>query len=516
MRSPEGAGVLVSMLVCTILVACGGSGGGGIDALVVGPPASDPESRASTRAEPGQSRADIAGAPDAAAPAPEPDPGGMPQPDPADPPVPGANQKPDSSRPGSAGDDVAGRGGPVDKGTDEAGSCVAATPPSAVARELVTPLAPVTVPAHFMGIHRSLNQPEWISRARTPIPAPSYRYGYVRTLKADVDGLEERAFWSNIEMRPGEYDWSSMDKWMSANDGHPVVWLVYGTPTFYQKYPGEPSRWPSWSGIASPPTEAGHAALARYVQAVKARYGKRIAAFEVWNEPTLPWDGRENSYDDRWTPAWGWANSPANPQPFFAGSASDLANIAYTLRRAGLGVPILGAGFADQDKPAQHSVTRFLNAPVTLPGGSGTGKDQIDGLSIHFYDYSRNPAMIIDVIDRYRAKLADAGVAHLPVWGTETGAEGSGSFTRNDARAPRSIQRWVWLAAARRLESLILYGHISGSGAETFLGDPIGNSSVIAALDEASNIGGAQICHAALLVDDRVWIHTRDARTFLR
>lgn len=389
------------------------------------------------------------------------------------------------------------------------GTCPAATPPAAVSRQLVTPSKPVAVPAAFMGIHRGLHQPQWLSNGYAAIPAPTYSYGYVRTLKVDVDGLEERGFWSNIEVSPGVYDWSYMDKWMSANVGHPVVWMVYGTPVFYQKYPGEPSRWPSWSGIASPPTDAGHEALKRFVQAAKARYGAQIAAFEVWNEPTLPWTGGATSYSDRWTPAWGQANAPWNPAPFFSGSASDLANIAYTLNNAGLGVPILGAAFVDQAETGQHTVTRFLNAPVTLPGGSGTGKNHVQALSVHFYDYGFDPSKLVSVVDGYRSKLSGAGVANLPIWGTETGAEGSGVFGANDSRAPVNIQRWVYLAAAKELKSMILYGHVSGTDAQRYLGDPINNTSVAAALDKASKIAGGVICNAAILSDGRVWITTQ-------
>lgn len=392
--------------------------------------------------------------------------------------------------------------------------CPASTPPARVRTQVVVPSRPVVVPDRFMGMHLGLNQPQWISSSRAAIPAPAYPYDYARTLKADVDGQEERGFWSNIETSPGVYDWSYMDKWMNANAGHPVVWLIYATPVFYQKYPGEPSRWPSWPGIASPPTDAGHVALKNYARAAKARYGSQIAAFEVWNEPTLPWTGGATSHGDRWTPSWGQANAPQDPAPFFSGSASDLANIAYTLNTAGLGVPILGAGFVDQWKAGQHTVTRFLNAPVTLPGGGGTGKDHVQALSIHFYDYGFDPAMLIAVVDGYRTKLGAAGLPRLPIWGTETGAEFKGVFSANDARAPVNVQRWVLLAAAKGMNSLILYGHVSGTDALRLLGDPIGNAGMIAALTRAYGIRGSVICSAAVLVDDRVWVTTLEGENY--
>ena len=382
--------------------------------------------------------------------------------------------------------------------------------------ELVTPSAPVNVPAHFLGMHVGVQVPAWKPDGNAEIPAPTYGYGYARNLKVEVDGEEERGFWSNIETSPGVYDWSYMDKWMSANTGHPVVWLIYGTPTFYQLYEGEPSRYPSWLGIASPPTEAGHAALEVYAQSVIGRYGSQIVAFEVWDAPTLPWTGDPTSFDDRWTPEWGTANSPLEPAPFFSGSASELANIAYTLSHAGLNVPILGAGFADQSSGNQHTVTRFLDAPVTLPGGSGTGKDHIQGLSFHFADHSHTPVDLLAVVDGYRSKLGQAGVLNLPLWETACGAAGDGVFSSNDPRAPVAVLQWTLLGASKGLQSLIPLGHVSEPEATERLGDPVHNSAVIASLAEAFDINGRTICNAAVLVDGRVWVTTDDGVVFLK
>jgi len=142
-------------------------------------------------------------------------------------------------------------------------SCPVREAPGPVKTILNTAADPIQVPSHFMGMHRSLNVASWMTNAFSEIPAPQYNYGVVRNLRVEVDGQEERGFWSNIEVAPGVYDWSYMDKWFAANAGHPVMFMIYGTPSFYQKYPGEPSRWPSWRGIGSPPSNAGHEALKR-------------------------------------------------------------------------------------------------------------------------------------------------------------------------------------------------------------------------------------------------------------
>lgn len=411
---------------------------------------------------------------------------------------------------------VQGSSGPTVAQIQEASlSCPAKPAPGPIKTQMVTTASPVFVPQHYMGLHRSLHTPAWMPDAYGDIPAPTYPYGIVRNLRVEVDGQEERGFWRNIETAPGVYDWSYMDKWAQANAGHPIMWMIYGTPTFYQKYPNEPARWPSWPGIASPPTDAGHAALKNFAQAVKARYGSQIAAFEVWNEPTLPWTGGNTSFDDRWSPAWGSANGQWHA-PFFSGSASDLANIAYTLNTANLGVPVLGAAFVDVWSQHATTVTRFLNAPITLPGGSGVGKDHIQGLSMHFYDYGFNPELLIDHVDGYRAKLEQAGVGHLPIWDSETGAEDGGVFNQYDWRAPINIQRWVLIGAAKRLQSIMLYGHFSGDQTWRFLGGPINNADVIQSLATSYEIGGKTICEAAVLQDGRVWVTTLEGQDFLK
>ncbi len=392
--------------------------------------------------------------------------------------------------------------------------CSAASAPGPVSTSLVTSGSPVQVPANFMGMHRGLHVPAHLPDAYGTVPAPTYPYGYARNLKAEVDGGYESGFWSSIELTAGVYSWTKIDKWVEATGGRPIIWLIYGTPTFYQKYPNEPSLWPSWPGIASPPTNAGHVALKNFAQAVKARYGSQIVAFELWNEPTFPWTSGPTSYNDRWTPAWAAANGQG--APFFSGSATDLANIAFTLDSANLGVPILGGGFVDSWSSDAHSITRFLNAPVTLPGGSGKGKNHIQALSTHFYDYSFTPQSIVSQALGYRAKIAAAGLAGMPIWVTEAGAESGGVFSANDGRAPVNVHRWVLLGAATAMKSFVLYGHFAGIGSVQNLGDPINNASLIASLTQVNAIGGQTICQAAVLNDGRVWVETIEGQTFIQ
>ena len=393
-------------------------------------------------------------------------------------------------------------------------SCPTLAPPGIVQTDLTGSAAPFQVPQNYLGMHVSPADPD----TGAPISAPQYAYGYLRNLKVGSGSKGvERGFWQNIEIaetpegQSGVYEWTHIDKWLEANPDHPVIWVIYGTPTFYQKYADQNDDY--WGGnlprgMHNPPADEKHYALKRYAQAVKTRYGARIAAFEVWDAPTLSY-GDAGNYSKRCDPSITDTNE-CPEQRRFSGNASDLANIAYTLNQAGLDTPILGAGFVDQWEAEQYSVTRFLNAPVTLPGGSGTGKDHVQALSIQFFDYAFTPADLIVHIDGYRAKLDSAGIGNLPLWLTASGAAGTGSFLAGDSRAPTHIKRWAMIGAAKRLQSYVLYAHAEPGSAIPSLGDPVNDAAVQAAIADSYNLGGKTICDARLLSDGRVWLVTRE------
>lgn len=369
---------------------------------------------------------------------------------------------------------------------------------------------PIAVKPEFFGTHMDLStlgwqDPEKLNRV-FPVPSPTYPYGNVRTLRAIVDGMSERFYWRNIEVAPNEYDWHHTDKWMEANAGHGVLFLIYGPPAFYQKYPGENSRWPSWPGIASPPKDEHYAAMKRYAQAAKARYGDQIIGFEVWNEPSLPWTGGPADYTSRMSPEWINKNFPGKPA-FFSGSGSDLANIAFTLNTADLGVPIYGCAFVDMWEAGSYTLPQFLNAPVTLSGGEGTtGKDHVQKLSVHVYDYSHNPTCVLTHLDGYIDHARKNGVGHLPIVISEIGAEDGGVFHDNDPRAVTAIFRWAAFAAAKRCEEMYLYGHLGGRNGVSMVGG-IHNPSIIEAVTKAYGLGGMILRKVVVMKGGRVWLH---------
>ncbi|MEZ5653240.1 MAG: hypothetical protein R3E87_22125 [Burkholderiaceae bacterium] len=179
-------------------------------------------------------------------------------------------------------------------------------------------------------------------------------------------------------------------------------------------------------------------------------------------------------------------------------------------------MPIIGPALVDQWAPDKNTLERFLNAPVTLPGGQGRGGDQIDALSVHFYDYDRQPHDIIDAVQGYRRKLASSVWPGLAIWITEAGAEAGGKFTANEPAAATAIVRWSVLAAALETRALVLYGHISSPNRDQYLGDPVNGKDTIAALRQAAKLNGASLCRAAILEDGKVWATVVGGDTFLR
>lgn len=398
--------------------------------------------------------------------------------------------------------------------------------PSNMVRSLLSDSDPaLNVPSEFSGIHLSTHLPGWFQgTGGNPIAAPNYQYDYVRNLKVTINGLEERGFWSNIELSPGNYDWQYMDLWMAAHGNKPVVWLIYGTPTFYQKYPGEPSLWGSWPGIASPPKDSDLAAMVAFAAAAKARYSN-IIGFEVWNEPTFPWaipgwNITATDFDTRWdvTPG-GWADAAGKGPGFFTGSPKDLINMAYAMKNGGLGVPIIGPSFVDVSTSQETTVERFLNGPVTYPTTNGEkGCDQIDKFNFHYYLYrDGNPQLtprdLIDVILGYKAKVAATGKSY-PFVLTETGAY---TFGACDPAAADFIKQVALIAALMGVEMVIYYNHaipvIQGSQPYTrhYIADFTTCTIAQQAVDFVkANIAGTTFCSGGELSNGQLWAQSPD------
>lgn len=385
--------------------------------------------------------------------------------------------------------------------------CESASPPGAVARWFAQPTSPVLVPEDFMGLHVHQRIPAWGGGGN--VPEPAYPFKAVRSLAATgLNGsgvvVEECGFWTTIEDGSGNYDWSAMDDWQNtAVKGRPYVHVMYGPPDRYCKYPGEGSRWPSYANAASPPNDAGLAALTAFATALRQRY-PNLMAFEILNEPTFNWNVPVTEYGPaaRADPAF-MASYLGGSAPFFNGSPTDLANMTAAVKAGSGGLPVWIAAW---ENASANNVTRSVNAPSNYGSYSGQTAGQIaDAISGHFYDFSSN--MIGDMIaalDEYKNNAGSYG--SLPLYMSEGGIW-------NANRPDTDMELWYLIPAIMGWAGAYGYGHMWMDEAHMHYGTP-NSPLMITRMNKLDKLNGATICNAALLQDGSVWAVLSDGTTW--
>jgi hypothetical protein len=110
----------------------------------------------------------------------------------------------------------------------------------------------------------------------------------MRGVGASIDRLELR--WDEVEPSPGERRWARFDRLFDAAErwGLRLLPVLIGAPRWAvgrdaDAGAGPPSDWLAWQRFASD---------------AAARYGARVAAWEVWNEPNIRefWRGTVDEY----------------------------------------------------------------------------------------------------------------------------------------------------------------------------------------------------------------------------
>jgi len=355
--------------------------------------------------------------------------------------------------------------------------------------------APILIPNDFLGLHSDHG-------VSPHTPPPTYPYDAVRSHDVDNGNGHSSTQWADIEVRPGVYDWRRVDAWMNAHPDKTRIWVLFGCPTFYQKYPGEPFPFPDLKGGGSPPKDPQVAA--NFIAALIARHPGKIHFLEIWNEPNF--GGGVDPIKDRWTPD----NTDAG---WFTGTPSELAEMARVVRAVlPADVKLMAGGWAWQAKEDQlgpsNAVLRFAAAP---DGAGGIGRDHVQAISVHLYTYNNDPNLRIEELRSYERLFDQCGYAKdLPRYVTEVGAWYPGQFT--EATPPmadkvRDIKRWCMIPAALRHRGVYLYKH---SNLVT-LGDPAHVPEIAAAIGEMRNgLRGKTLRRAALLDDDTIWLSFSD------
>lgn len=204
-------------------------------------------------------------------------------------------------------------------------------------------------------------------------PKPLVRYGSVRLWDSDVG-------WDAIEPSPGRYDWRDLDAAVGrAEAAGARVTYVFG-------------RTPQWAAPRTVDPPKDMRAFDRYVTAVVQRYGNRIAAYEVWNEPNL--------------------------RTYFSGSVDELVQmtrIVHTaVRSYGRGAITLAPSTTTR---ATESFYRFYFDYIRALGRAGW---PVDGFAVHSYPASsRGPDARAAGLSLFRAMLDLAKAPDLPIYDTE-------------------------------------------------------------------------------------------------
>jgi len=243
--------------------------------------------------------------------------------------------------------------------------------------------APVAVPADFVGINANY----WpLFNANLPSNDPCYRiqdpqfpYSLIRTLTVSLGRLT----WWNAEQTADTYTWTDHDAFFNGAwmVGRKAIYPVWSTPTpwatgnGYTAYYGTYGNASTRLGSSGPPTNA--AKKANFVTALLNRYGSKIKAVEVQNEPKF--NGATNNQcfigtmqeciDKEHKPVWD------------AVQAWNTAN--------GGNVKVFCPAWYGNN----NSADMFTYMAMTETGGTGRRAiDMCDGISIHSYNNNMAPA----------------------------------------------------------------------------------------------------------------------------
>lgn len=218
-------------------------------------------------------------------------------------------------------------------------------------------------------------------RADTTTAWPVARFATWRFWDAAVS-------WERLELRQDVWYFRRLDTLVKLAGQHGVEpLLTLGiTPLWAASRPNE--KFVYGYGGNSPPRDMRD--WEDYVRTVATRYKGRIRHYELWNEPTF--------------------DEIDKGRGFYAGSAKtmvELGRIAYrVIKEVDPENKLLSPGFTDEGGR--------LDLYLSLGG-----KDITDVIAHHFYP--EKPELIPGYVGHVRRVMAKHGLAHLPLWNTETG-----------------------------------------------------------------------------------------------
>lgn len=240
--------------------------------------------------------------------------------------------------------------------------------------------------------------------------------------------------WADVAPAAGQWNFTRMDTYVQAATHHrlAVLYTLGSTPAWMSSRPSEIC--PYGHGCGAEPVRMAH--WEEYVRRVSTRYGNRIAAYELWNEPYFSDVPRDKGRTG-----------------FYTGSIEAMVEMARIARRVldeiVPGTPLCSPGFVN----GPDRLELFLAAG---------GKQHIQAICYHFY--AESDAYFAGQLRDLRAVMKRQGVAHLPLWNTEAGVETlkpsdphSGIATRNRETSMQRLTQMLILGAAGGLQHFYYY-----------------------------------------------------------
>lgn len=240
--------------------------------------------------------------------------------------------------------------------------------------------------------------------------------------------------WAYHEPFPGIFDWSHSDLVIdhAKRQGLTVVARLGFVPDWAR---------PADSASSYLPPKR-YDDFGDYVEKFVNRYGDRISAVIIWNEPNL---------------ALEWGFQPIDPEGYTA-----LLKVAYARVQQSEQPQVLVLGGALAPTLAPPGSDQALNDLVYLQRMLDAGAGEVmDGLAVHAYGWSfpADDPPDPDVINFRRVELVhqllvDNGLGHLPIYITESGWNDHPRWTRavkpaqrieNTLRAYELIKSWPWV-----------------------------------------------------------------------
>jgi len=168
--------------------------------------------------------------------------------------------------------------------------------------------------------------------------------------------------WADIEPQPSQYRWAPWDQLVQAVKRHNLRLLaVLDTSPDWAQPPDRPhSR-------TTPPTFPG--SFAAFARALAERYGNRIDAYQIWDEPNL---------------ASHWGGQPANPAEY----AALLRAAAEAIRATRPDAIIVAAGLAPTIETGPENLSDVLYLRALYRTGAASAFDAVAGKP---YGYDTGP-----------------------------------------------------------------------------------------------------------------------------